>query len=280
MSARLLVACAGMLVLQGCNSEPTGQVVAVVNGEEITQQELNAELGELNQAPTGDKQVIRRQILQQIIDRRLLAQVAKEEGLDRDPIYIIRERRLNEQLLVQMYGAKTADTVRVPDSATVQKYIRENPGMFSQRTAYLVDQVSFDLPSDPKVLKQLEADKTLADVEETLKSLKIEYNKGKNSIDSGNVPQAVLNQIVALPAGEPFIIPAQGKVVVSVITGRQPVAVNERDAVPMAAQSIRGQSLGKLMQTRLDEAKAKAKIDYQPTFAPVAAEKTIGKPRN
>lgn len=276
ISARLLLACTGILFLQGCNSEPTGQVLAVVNGEEITQQELNAELAELGQAAAGDKQAIRRQVLQQIIERRLLAQVAKEEGLDRDPTYIIRERRLNEELLVQMYGKKTADTVRVPNSAAVQNYIRENPGKFNQRTAYLVDQISFDVPSDSAVLKQLEADKTLADVEDTLKSLKIEYVKGKNSVDSGNVPTAVLNQILALPAGEPFVIPSQGKVVVSVITGRQPVAVNQRDAVPMAAQSMRAESLGKLMQSRLDEAKATAKITYQTDFAPVAASRTTG----
>jgi peptidyl-prolyl cis-trans isomerase C len=276
ISARLLLACTGILFLQACDSEPTGQVLAVVNGEEITQQELNAELAELGQAAAGDKQAIRRQVLQQIIERRLLAQVAKEEGLDRDPTYIIRERRLNEELLVQMYGAKTADTVRVPNSAAVQNYIQENPGKFNQRTAYLVDQISFDVPSDATVLKQLEADKTLADVEETLKSLKIEYAKGKNSVDSGNVPTAVLNQILALPAGEPFVIPSQGKVVVSVITGRQPVAMNQRDAVPMAAQSMRAESLGKLMQSRLDEAKATAKITYQPEFAPVAAPKTTG----
>lgn len=277
ISARLLLASTALLLLQGCDTEPTGQVLAVVNGEEITQQELNAELAELGQAAAGDKKEIRRQVLQQIIDRRLLAQVAKEEGLDRDPTYIIRERRLNEELLVQMYGAKTADTVQVPNSAAVQKYIRENPGKFDQRTAYLVDQISFAVPSDSSVLKKLEADKTLADVEETLKSLKIEYAKGKNSIDSGNVPAAILNQILALPAGEPFVIPAQGKVVVSVITGRQPVVVNQRDAVPMAAQSMRADSLGKLMQSRLEGAKATAKITYQPDFAPVAASKTPNK---
>lgn len=256
------------MLLHGCGGEPTGQVVAIVNGEEITQQELNAELAELPSTPPGAGKDVRRQVLQQIIDRRLLWQVAKEEGLDRDPTYIIRERRLKEQLLVQMYSTKNADTIRVPDSAAVQKYISANPGMFNQRTAYLVDQISFDMPSDANVLKQMEADKTLTDVEQTLTGLKIEFVKGKNSIDSGNVPTPVLNQILALPAGEPFIIPAEGKVVVSVITGRQPVVVSEKDAVPMAARSMRADALGRLMQTRLKDAKANAKITYQEGFAP------------
>lgn len=276
ITARLALAGAAFIAIQACSSEPTGQVVAVVNGEEITQQELNAEIAELPAPPVGDKEAIRRQILQQIIDRRLMAQVAKEDGLDRDPMYVIRERRLKEELLVQMYGVKTADTVRVPDAASVKKYLADNPGKFSQRTAYLVDQISFDFPSDPKILKALEADKSLADVEETLKSFKIDYAKGANSMDSGNIPTPVLNQILALPAGEPFIIPMQGKVVVSVITGRQPVPTTEQQASPMAAQTMRAESIGKVLRTRLDEAKAKANITYQDGLAPLP-KKTAAK---
>lgn len=268
LTARLALAGAAFVSLHACSSEPTGQVVAVVNGEEITQQELNAEIAELPTPPVGDKQAVRRQILQQIIDRRLMAQVAKEDGLDRDPMYVIRERRMKEQLLVQMYGAKTAETVRVPDPASVKKYLADNPGKFSQRTAFLVDQISFDFPSDQKILKELEADKTLADVEETLKSFKINYSKGANSMDSGNIPTPVLNQILALPAGEPFIIPMQGRVVVSVITGRQPVPTTEEQASPMAAQTMRSESIGKVLRTRLEEAKAKANITYQDGLAP------------
>lgn len=269
ITARLALTGAAFIALHACSSEPTGQVVAVVNGEEITQQELNAEISELPAPPVGDKEAIRRQILQQIIDRRLMAQVAKEDGLDRDPMYVIRERRLKEELLVQMYGVKTADTVRVPDASSVKKYLADNPGKFSQRTAYLVDQISFDFPSDAKILKALEADKSLADVEETLKSFNIDYSKGANSMDSGNIPTPVLNQILALPAGEPFIIPMQGKVVVSVITGRQPVPTTEQQASPMAAQSMRAESIGKVLRTRLDEAKAKANISYQDGLAPL-----------
>ena len=276
ITARLALAGAAFIALQACSSEPTGQVVAVVNGEEITQQELNAEIAELPAPPVGDKEAIRRQILQQIIDRRLMAQVAKEDGLDRDPMYVIRERRLKEELLVQMYGVKTADTVRVPDASSVKKYLADNPGKFSQRTAYLVDQISFDFPSDPKILKALEADKSLADVEETLKSFKVDYSKGANSMDSGNIPTPVLNQILALPAGEPFIIPMQGKIVVSVITGRQPVPTTEQQASPMAAQTMRAESIGKVLRTRLDEAKAKANITYQDGLAPLP-KKTAAK---
>jgi peptidyl-prolyl cis-trans isomerase C len=257
-------------LLISCGGAPTGQVVAVVNGEEITLPELNAELSEIKGAAIADKKAVRQQVLQQIIDRRLMAQIAKEEGMDRDPAYIMRERRMQEELLVQMYGAKSADAVRVPDAGAVQKYVQDNPSMFSQRTAYLVDQITFDMPSDQSVLKQLENDKSMAEVEQTLAGLKISYNKGKNSMDSGVVPPAVMKQILALPAGEPFILPAQGKIVVSVITDRKALPVDPKQVTPMAAQSMRAENLGKILRKRLDDAKVKANITYQDGFAPPA----------
>ncbi|MXP44609.1 EpsD family peptidyl-prolyl cis-trans isomerase [Allopontixanthobacter sediminis] len=272
-TARLALASAVLISLTACSSEPTGQVVAVVNGEEITQQELNAEISELPAPPVGDKEAIRRQVLQQIVDRRLISQVAKEDGLDKDPMYITRQRRLNEELLVQMYGTKIADTVRVPDAASIKKYLADNPGKFSQRTAYLVDQISFDLPNDPSVLKALEADKSMADVEQTLKRFNVSYDTGKNTIDSMSIPTPALNQILALPPGEPFVVPTQGKIVVSVITGRQAVPTSEEDATPVAAQTMRAENLGKVLQTRLDEARTKATITYQEGLAP-APKKT------
>lgn len=275
-TARLALLGAVFLSLHACNGEPTGQVLAIVNGEEITQAELNAEIAELPSAIAGDKEAIRRQMLQLIIDRRLMAQVAKEEGFDRNPEFLTRERRLRETLLVQLYGQKQAETVRVPEGAVVKKYLAENPGKFSERANYLVDQIIFDIPSDPQVLTALEADKSLADVERTLKRFNIEYARGENSLDTANVPSPTLKQILSLPAGEPFVIPAQGRVTVSVITGRQPVPTSEQEAAPLAAQEMRAQSLNKLLRTRLEEARAKADISYQDGLAPEEAPK--GKP--
>jgi EpsD family peptidyl-prolyl cis-trans isomerase len=258
----------GFLCLQACGGEPTGQVIAVVNGEEITQAELNAEISALSVPPTGDKEEIRRQILEQLVDRRLMAQVAKEEGFDREPEFINRERKLREELLVRMYGQKVAETVGIPDQAAVKRFLAENPGKFAQRVAYSVDQIVFDFPSDQKVLKALEADKSLAEVEKTLARFKVSYSRGTNNLDSSTVPAAALKQIESLPPGEPFVIPTQGRITVSVITGSQPVPTTEQDAAPLAAQEIRATNLTKALQTRLDDAKSKADLKYQDGFAP------------
>lgn len=268
--AALLLASA---CVSGCSKEATGQVVAIVNGEEITLQELNAELSQLNLPASADKKAVQSRVLQQMIDRRLLAQAAKESGLDRDAEYLIQQRRMNEQLLVSMYGKKAFDTVRVPDTATVDKYIAENPMFFSSRTRYLLDQLVFAMPSDVNVLKGLQGTKTLAEVQDQLKSRNIPFQLKKAEMDSAQIPPAAMKQILALPAGEPFIVPAGNAVTVSVITGSAPVAVPTEEARAAAARMIRSNSLDKIGMDRLKEAKAKAKIEYQPGYTPAPAKK-------
>lgn len=262
--------------LSGCSKEATGQVVAVVNGEEITLQELNAELADLKVPENADKKAIRARVLQQLVDRRLLAMAAKESGLDRDSEYILQQRRANERLLVSMYAKKALDTIRVPDQAAIDKYVREHPTMFGSRTRYTLDQIQFEMPNDTTVLKAMEADKTLDAVAARLTAANIKFARGSGAMDSAGVPAEILKQITALPPGEPFVVPDQGRVVVSVITGQEPLAVNQSDARALAVQAMRAESLRKVGDDRLKEARAKAKVEYQPGYEP-AAEQTAKK---
>ena len=49
---------AALLATTGCGKKATGQVVAVVNGDEITLDELNSELNGVNLPPNADKIVV------------------------------------------------------------------------------------------------------------------------------------------------------------------------------------------------------------------------------
>lgn len=274
ITATALIAISWMIT--GCEKQPTGQVVAVVNGEEITLQELNAELAELKVPENADKKEARRAVLQQIVSRRLLAQQAKQDGVDRDPNYISSERRMKEQLLVSMYAKKAMDTVSVPDTAAINKFMEQNPTQFKQRTLYKLDQIQFDMPANPASLKALETAHTMEDVATTLNNMGVKFTRGSGSFDSGRIPAQMLKQILALKPGEPFVVPAgePGKGLVNVITGSAPIALPDDQARSMAAQAYRNQALAKLGEQRLNEAKAKAKIEYQPGYEPPAAKKS------
>jgi len=259
-----------MLTLGGCTKKAEGQVVAIVNGEEISQQELNAELAGRNIPEGIDKKALMRQVLQRVIDRKLLVQRAKDQGIDKDPEYLTQRRRLDENLLVSLLGKKAAAGIKIPDAATIDKFIADNPQMFAQRTRYSLDQLQFDLPPDPKRLSVLEKDKTLAEVAASLDSLGIKYVRGTSVLDSATTPPALLGQITRLPPGEPFILPAGGKVYASVITGQQSSPTPPEVARPAATEAIRRRDLADISTKTIKQARDVAKIEYQPGFEPPA----------
>jgi peptidyl-prolyl cis-trans isomerase C len=263
---------AALLVTSGCGKKATGQVVAVVNGDEITLDELNAELNSVNLPPSADKKLAMRQLLQQVIDRRLLAQTAKEQGLDRDPAYVTQQRRMNEDLLVRMYAKKSADTIPVPTAAEIDKYIAEHPLVFGSRTRYKLDQIRFEMPSDPSKLKALEADHSMEAITARLTSMGIKFQRGNSALDSGSVAPAALKQVTSLPPGEPFITPAGRQIAVSVVTGTEPLPVPEAQIRPLAVQALRNETLNKIGESRLKEARAKGKIEYQSGYEAPSAK--------
>jgi EpsD family peptidyl-prolyl cis-trans isomerase len=264
----------GTVLLAACEREATGQVAAVVNGEEITLQEINAELSQM-QVPSGvDKEQVQQAALQRIVDRRLLAQAAREDGLDQSPEYLIRRRQLEDALLVQLLGERTGRTTAVPDPAALDKFVAENPAVFGGRTVFTVDRIQFPLPSDVESLKALENEHSMDAVAARLRQMGVEFTRGEAAMDSAQLGQARLDRIRALPEGEPFVIPEGGLVTVAVITGGTPQPVEGDQARPVAAQLMRNQSLSGAMRKRLEAEKAEAKIEYQEGFSPAAAPAT------
>jgi peptidyl-prolyl cis-trans isomerase C len=258
-----------LLATSGCGRKATGQVLAVVNGDEITVDELNAEIKVTPLPPTMDKKLAHRYVLQQIVERKLLAQTAIDQGFDRDPAYVIEQRRMNEDLLVELFAKKAADAIPVPDTKAVDAFIAANPIMFDQRTRYILSQVTFDLPADPARLKILESAKDMATVKAQLSSLGIAFQEGTGSMDSGIVDSQTMAKILQNKS-EPFIAPAGAKVIVSIIVGENKTPLSGEQARPFAVQALRAKQLEETGRTRVTEARAAAKLQYQPGYEPLS----------
>jgi EpsD family peptidyl-prolyl cis-trans isomerase len=261
------------ILLAGCDKEPEGQVAAVVNGDEITLQEINAEIGNANIPAGTDTKEVQKAALQRIVERRLLAQSAREDGLDNTPDYLIRSRQIDDALLVQLLGQRAEKSFQVPDQAAIDKYMSENPSMFSGRKMYVVDRIQFAIPSDMAQLKTLESAHSMEAVASKLNSLGIKFERGAAKMDSAQLGQQRLDQILALPDGEPFVIPENGMVTVAVITGESAVVGSSADMSTLATQALRRQALTKSLEERLKQARAKGEIKYQPDFTPKTASK-------
>lgn len=270
--ATLLISCLALsMALSGCSKKATGQVAAVVNGDEITLQEVNAELGNAKIPEGAEKEKARSIITQQLIDKRLVEQEAKAAGLDRDPDFLIRQRQLNQALLLEFYAKRAQDTLRVPDQAAITKFIADHPTSFAGRTIYTLDQLRFPPTTDAAIINNLKEMHSLNAVEQFLTSKGIKFARGTSKVDSAQIPVPMLQQVVALPQGEPFVVPTPQGVIASVIVGREAAPLPAAQTQPLAVQMMRAQALEAVIQQRLKDARAKAKITYQPGFEPAAA---------
>ena len=256
-----------------CAKHATGQSVAVVNGEEVSQGDLNGELSSANVPANADKKVILPQLLQRIVDRKLLAQAAVKDGIDRTPQFLAAERRLKEQLLVQLMSERQASAAHNPSAADIDKFIADNPSMFAKRTLYALNQLQFAPPANLAILKGLQTDHSLDSVAAHLTSLGVPFTRATSKTDSANLPAGMAKQIDGLPAGEPFVVESGGKIVVSVVSGREPVTVATDENRRIATDLFKRQNINDGMMNRLKDSKKTAKIEYQNGYAPPPAPK-------
>ena len=104
----ILAAMCATSLLAACNKAPTGQVVATIDGQEITLTELNAELATMQIPANADKKLVQNAALERIVERKILANAARTDGLDQNPDYIVRRQQMEEALLVQTLAKKIA----------------------------------------------------------------------------------------------------------------------------------------------------------------------------
>src|SRR6476659_8377834 len=133
MGQRIVLAMVLACSLVACEKKPGGQTVAVVNNEEITAADLNAELSSANVSPTDANKNVRAQALERLIDRRLLAQQAKADGIDKSPEFLNQQRRASENLLINMLMERQAKTQQVPSADAIARFEASRPEMFAKR---------------------------------------------------------------------------------------------------------------------------------------------------
>lgn len=261
-------AAAIFLLVGGCQKQAGGQVVAVVNGEEVTQQELNAELQGAQIPATANKNEVMAQILQQIVDRKLLVQAAKAQDLDKSPAYLDQVRRAQDALMVDLLARKVSKNVSLPSGDSVGQFISANPTMFGQRKRYVLDQIIFPQQTDAGIVKALEPAHSLDAIAALLSARKIQFVRGKGQLDTATIPTAMASRIASLPAGEPFLVPDNGRLVASVIASTEAVPTPDDQAKLAAVNLLRQQALSDEMRKELEKAKGTAKIEYKAGFAP------------
>lgn len=279
------VAAAALLGVSACHGQSgaaldKGQVVATVDGEEITIFELNAEL-QAGPAPTGvDRKVLEQMALQRVIERKILAKIARERGLDKSPAFLLQQRRASELILATMLRDQIASKIAQPNDSEIATYQAAHPEFFAQRKVFTVEQIVFPAPSSMEKFKQFAPLKTLDQLAAKLTADGTQFRRGPGKIDSLQLPPDAVKKMGTLPAGEMFILPSQQGITANVITETTIVPLAGTDARNAAINALKAERFAKAADSQFADIvkKAKDSVKYQPGYGPPPAPKPGASP--
>jgi EpsD family peptidyl-prolyl cis-trans isomerase len=262
------VSAMALLLLSGCQRKAEGQTVAVVNGDEITIPELNFALEQARMPDSADKQSARSQLLEKLIDRRLVAQQARKEDIDKSPEFINRQREATEELLITMLAARRLKAQPLPSDRDVTDFINGNPQMFAKRETWTVDQVYYSVPKSPQFATDIRNTKSIDEIIGVLQRYKVKFARRTTNLDTALVPPPIYKMVEGMTVAEPFVIPAGDRAVATYILSRKPNPLVGDQAKPIALATIRKNLTAKSLEDTVKSLRSSAKIEYQPGFAP------------
>ncbi len=260
-----------LAMVGGCSKKPGGQVVAVVNDEELTQQDLQAEAQAAHIPATADKQAATSAILQRVIDRNLLATYAREQGLDRGPEYVARRRLMEQTLLAELGMRKLAGPQSEPTAAEAKAFVDAHPTLFAERQQLTLDQIQFPTLADAARLKALSALPSIDAVAQQLTANGIAFTRGTPVLDTATLNPSVASQITILRNGEVFDISTGGQTFVSAITARSSAANLPSAWSSSAIDAIKRERLMTSVQASMAKLRKNANIQYDAAFKPKAS---------
>lgn len=264
----------GVLALTaGCDRTATagGQTIAVVNGEAITASDLTLEL---NNLPPAAREQSKAQVLEAMIDRRLLAEDAVEQKRDKVSAFVLEERRMRDVMLAQQTLSAFAQSSRQPVSVNeINDYLDRNPQVGSDRRILLVNQMQFATPPKP-VLDAMRGAKSMAAIATLLQSRGIAAQRGRTQMDTAMMPEAELRRLAQSAPGEPLVVINGPATIVSEIVEQRRAPLSEADQQKVVRNRIEAERAQTSVKQQTDALRQAATIsyseEYQPKRAPAA----------
>lgn len=201
----MLVAAVGLSAC-GNKDKKSGQSIAVVNGEEITQRQLNDELQRAN-VPAAQQEAASKQLLEALIDRQLLLSEATKEKTDRDPTVMQAVERAKAQIIAQAYMQKKLTAVAKPSKSEIEDYFNKNPQFFGQRKVFEMKQLQFAAKEmNEDIKKMLDTAKNLDEVAAFLTDKKVQFGRGQLTRSGSDLPEQMTSKLVTLPKDQLFMV--------------------------------------------------------------------------
>lgn len=246
---------------------PKGQVVATVDGQEITASDLRLELPNTPSDPSAAA-AAQSAALQSIVSRKLLVAEAKKRDLESSPLAAMLKKRSEELALVQLLQMSIASGVPKISDDEVNDFISSHPATFAQRKLISVDQLI--VPKiEPAVVKAMEPIKTMSEVEGLLNGRQVKFVRSAAVLDTLNLNPEIAAKVAGLSGEDVFVMPSGTGVQVARITSSrvEPLTGDEAKQIAriMLTQQRSATQVRQAMEQIVKDGQSKVKVN--PSYA-------------
>jgi EpsD family peptidyl-prolyl cis-trans isomerase len=263
----LSVLIALVVALSSCGKKTPGQIVAKVNGDEISVHQVNSAIARNDTLPDGAKQAAA-QTLERIIDQELLVQKALKDKLDRDPQVMQAIVEAKRQILARAYVERAAAGSSTQSLEEIRKFYQENPALFERRRIYSMRELEVVAPREKlDALKAATAGaKSLQDVVDWLKSRKLAFQVAISKRPAEQIPLQALPQLLEMREGQIAVIPTSRGASVVQLLQAQEAPLSEQQATPIIERYLHSRKQLAVAQAEVRRLREHARIEYVGEF--------------
>ena len=271
----MLIAVAAVLMV-GCGEtkdKPATQTAAKVNKEEITVHQINFALGQQRGLRADQQEAARKQVLERLIDQELTLQKATELKIDRDAKVQQQLEASRRDIISRAYLERVGETATRPNSAEVEKYYAEKPGLFKERRIYNLQEIAIEAKPEqvPTLRAKLESSKNISEFIEYLKANDFRFSGNQAVRAAEQLPLANLDTFARMTDGQSLLNPSPTGATVVVLAGSRSQPVDLQRATPAIEQFLLNDRKRDIIARDLKSLREGAKIEYVGQFAEGAA---------
>ena len=279
VGAVALAALAAVL-LPGCGQKkevgpidaPGNEVVAKVNGDDLTAAQLTIALQKQRGMRPDAGDAASKQVLDQLIDEEIVAQKAVTAKLDKDPRVVQQLEAARRDILARRFVEAAAETAGKPAEDAVLKFYDSRPTLFAQRKVYTLQRLDIQAPDNRRteVDAHVQSLKSSAELTDWLKSQKLAFTTRQEQDASEQLPAPVLEKVATLKEGESMVVPSQVGVSALTLITSASAPKTLAEARPAIEQFLSGQGRREVIMNLQKTIRDGAKVEYQGRFAALA----------
>lgn len=271
--------CALLLLVAGCGEDKApkpSQVLARVNGQEITVLQFNYLLAQNANQPEG-QQRSKQQLLEDLIQQELLVQKADDLKLDRNPNVLQALEFTKRQVLAQAAYSQLSGSDKPLAESEIQTYYNAHPQLFAERQIY--DLTVFVVPfqalnaSIQSGLNQSTGD---AQTSQLLDQAKVSYTRTSSQVAADVLPEQVVSPLHQMKLGDIVQVREGDNMVLMQLKTRQDAPLTLENARETIVALM---SRGKLQSgDTLTALRQQAQVEYVQPMGDMAAPAAGGTP--